>query len=556
MSQSTSTETAFKGIMKEVENMLKEDFEEMENTTKEEIENTFKEYEEEMNRHEDWEREYEEERKADMLAQMISDAAHLVNHYADTLLKWARKNDVDKKWTYMSNKDVYYIPDIVGIMPNLKNFEASAQQCSNPSFAVPSVAEMNFGGFKGDFPTAKEAEKIYGRICKNRRLPISVRGVEHDGLTCKYHNSFVCYNTYRGGSTYRYGEGYDYDYGWNLPIYRFHGENSSAITLEKTILYWLQYGLCPKQFEIYKDVAVAFDVLKKFQNYIATGDNGLFLDVAKVKKVIRSGKEVSWMPKKATEILSGFVQALLEGKEKHIDNRLYCLFHADANDRSEVYHNEIYLNSEGHWDLWDMDDLLNLEDCQCQSDSEEEKRAVACHDEFIKGKAEAIIKYLIDKIETVEEGDITVEEVAGLLGESGMPEKIACGILNFLAEENSRLEYDDDDVYEIAKIVRKRNTAENHKDEEPRSLNEKKADAILEYLLCKCYGFEEGDFTTEEITESLEDAGNNSVDDTAKEILCHVAAENSRFRYNDDEVYEIARIIRKRFIRVEDDTAK
>ena len=167
-------------------------------------------------------------------------------------------------------------------------------------------------------------------------------------------------------------------------------------------------------------------------------------------------------------------------------------------------------------------------------------------DEFIKGKAEYIIEYMVDNVENVEDGDITVEEVIELLGTSGTAEEIATGILDHVAEDNSRLDYDDDDVYEIAKIVRKRNTAENHKRGEPMTLNEKKAAAILEYLLDNCDDVEDGDLTMEEITKLLEAAGNNSVDDTATEILDHVAEENSRFDYSDDDVYEIARIVRKR----------
>ena len=174
------------------------------------------------------------------------------------------------------------------------------------------------------------------------------------------------------------------------------------------------------------------------------------------------------------------------------------------------------------------------------------KEKVIKDDEFIKGKAESIIEYMVDNVENVEDGDITVEEVVKLLEASGTAEEIATSILDHVAEDNSRLDYDDDDVYEIAKIVRKRNIAENHKRGEPMTLSEKKTAAILEYLLDNCDDVEEGDFTMEEITKLLENAGNNSVDDTATEILDHVAEENSRFDYSDDDVYEIARIVRKR----------
>ena len=73
-------------------------------------------------------------------------------------------------------------------------------------------------------------------------------------------------------------------------------------------------------------------------------------------------------------------------------------------------------------------------------------------------KAEAIIKYLLNEVETVEEGDITVEEVVELLEEYSDLDAEARAeiILVYLGEDNSRLDYDIDDIYEISRIIRKR----------------------------------------------------------------------------------------------------
>ncbi len=165
---------------------------------------------------------------------------------------------------------------------------------------------------------------------------------------------------------------------------------------------------------------------------------------------------------------------------------------------------------------------------------------------FNKKKAESIIKYMVDSIDNVEEDDLTVEEVAEFLESESDAESIATEILDHAAEDNSRLDYGDDDVYEIAKIIRKKNTNVRRDNDQPPSLNDKKASAILEYLLGNCDEIEEGDITVDEIADILEANGTSGVEDAATAVLDHVSEENSRFDYGDDDVYELARIIRKR----------
>lgn len=178
--------------------------------------------------------------------------------------------------------------------------------------------------------------------------------------------------------------------------------------------------------------------------------------------------------------------------------------------------------------------------------SESETTSEGDNTTFNKKKAESIIKYMVDSIDNVEEDDLTVEEVAEFLESENDAESIATEILDHAAEDNSRLDYGDDDGYEIAKIIRKRNTNARRDKDQPLSLNDKKASAILEYLIGNCDEIEEGDLTADEIADILEANGNSGVEDTATAVLDHVSEENSRFDYGDDDVYELARIIRKR----------
>ena len=170
------------------------------------------------------------------------------------------------------------------------------------------------------------------------------------------------------------------------------------------------------------------------------------------------------------------------------------------------------------------------------------------HDDydFNKSKAETIISYLVNNVEYVEDGDLTVKEVADFLKSDRNAEDVATEGLDHVAKDNSRLDYNDNDVYEIAKIIRKRNAAAQRDTDQALSLNDKKASAILDYFLKNCDDFEENDLSTDEIVEILDANGSGSVDDTATRLLDHVVKDNSRFDYSDDDVYEVARIVRKR----------
>ena len=296
--------------------------------------------------------------KESMLEEMIGVASQQVNHFADTLLNWAKANNIGKNWIYMINKDVYYVPEIVGIMPNLLNFDATAQQCSSSTFAAPSVDKMKFGDFSGDFPTSQEAKKSFASksiYCRNDQS-IVVKGTPHDGVTCKWHNAFFCYNTYRGGITQRYGEGTSNDYGWNIPIYRFNGEDSSAVSLEQTLIYWIQYDLLPEQFKTDKELTSAYEALKKCHDYLIAEDETITLDSARVKEAIHSGAELRWMPQETTGILNA---KHFTGSKKFIckfrDDLLHCDEQAIALD---PYDERILTDpNRGHWDLWDVEGI-------------------------------------------------------------------------------------------------------------------------------------------------------------------------------------------------------
>lgn len=163
--------------------------------------------------------------------------------------------------------------------------------------------------------------------------------------------------------------------------------------------------------------------------------------------------------------------------------------------------------------------------------------------EFDLNKAQSIIDYLVANVEYVEDGDLLPEEVAEYLIQDYSAEDIATNILEHVGEENSRVEYDDDNLYALTKIIRKRAVTES-KSPEQMSLDEKKASLIIKYLVENCEEVEDGDLIIDDIVKILEQ--DLTVDDRAAAILDFVEKDNSRFEYNDDDNYEIERIVRKK----------
>ena len=285
---------------------------------------------------------------------IIQTFATQVAERADALSVWAKNAKAQSAWIYMANKDVYYIPQIVGVMPNLENFDATAQNCADLHFKAPS--DMIFSGFDGDFPTIEEAKRSFGNqnvYCRDGKH-IQVKGVPRDGATVKHRNVFACFNVYRGGETKIYGEGRSADNGWNIPIFRFNGEDSPPVSLGQAILYWLRYDLRPEEFKANEYTGKSFDFLRACEAYLAVEGDVLRLDAEKMLEAIHAGVELPFLPNGTAGILSATTLSASEELRKTFKE---ALLHADERAIALDPYDEKLLTdpNRGHWDLWGRD---------------------------------------------------------------------------------------------------------------------------------------------------------------------------------------------------------
>lgn len=280
---------------------------------------------------------------------IIQTFAAQVAERADALSVWAKNAKADSQQTYMVNKDVYYIPQIVGVMPNLENINVTYHRCSDANFQKPNDKYMKFAGFAGDFPTPHEAVG-----CFPGGGYIQLKGAYREGVTVKYRNSFACYNRYQSGEIKKYGDGSSSHNGWNIPIFRFNGEDSPPVSLGQAILYWLRYDLRPEAFKANEYTGISFDFLRSCEAYLAVAGDALRLDAEKFREAIHAGVELPFLPDGTAGILSVTTLSASEELKKSFKD---VLLHADEHAIALDPYDEKLLTdpNRGHWDLWGRD---------------------------------------------------------------------------------------------------------------------------------------------------------------------------------------------------------
>ena len=284
---------------------------------------------------------------------IIQREADRISEIADIVLQFASRLMSD--WIYMINKYVYYIPQIVGVMPNLNYFSTSYQNCAESTVVIDSEL-MKFFGFDGVLPTLQEAQECFAT---NRNFisgnKIVVSNTACDGMTYKFDGGYGCFNVYRSRISQIYGQGSSSDHGWNIPIFRFNGENSKPVSNSQTLMYWLKYDLIPSEISNDAELRRAYLCLKERLDYLTIADGKISLDCQKLSDEIESGISIDWIPKEIENVSSNSTFVIGEDfRKKFKDKLLHCDERAIALD---PYDEKILSDpNRGHWDLWDQSD--------------------------------------------------------------------------------------------------------------------------------------------------------------------------------------------------------
>ena len=78
------------------------------------------------------------------------------------LVEFINEQVKSQDYIYIANKDVYYIPSIVGLFPNINKFDVKNCKDEYYSFSKKELDEnfnLTFSGFRGELPSPNEIDK-------------------------------------------------------------------------------------------------------------------------------------------------------------------------------------------------------------------------------------------------------------------------------------------------------------------------------------------------------------------------------------------------------------
>ena len=300
------------------------------------------------------------ETKDELLDSWIDEDIQQTEDVFNSLIKdiEGRLADVNN-WVYMSEKDVYYVPSIVGLIPNLKNHKCIS--IGGYDTLTYCEKDITFSGFRGVIPSKSEAIKCfcdvdyfrngnYVQVCGDTRYFVYYKAKKRNKKYAPYNNTKASDGSWSDA--------------WLIPIYRFNGVDAQPISAGQTLYYWLENELKPDENWFankseYSSFCRVNDIYNKFKEYILISNEKLIIDREKFKQARIAGK-VDFI------IIDKDVKTLLDNNSTKEDNSIkvikdYCealieklLTCDNVRANLDVYdRNLLFDPNRGHWDLWD-----------------------------------------------------------------------------------------------------------------------------------------------------------------------------------------------------------
>lgn len=288
-----------------------------------------------------------------------SDCEKIEQQLAD-LVEFVDKLVKSQEYIYISNKDVYYIPSIVGLFPNVVNFNTSLYCYGNNTLnknEVKSKYSLKVGNFDGCLPTEIEANKcVKNKLIRNSNY-IKMGGNNYYGLAYERENEIWAYETYNDFKA-KFGKG-NGNAIWIMPIYRLNGINSEFVSGAKTLLLWLKNDLGYVFKEEYtKAYYLLLDLYKKYKDYLIANDKGIIFFRKKIYEELVNGKDFDFLTHKQAEVQALLQNDKIEAEPEYIANLKKDLLDCDKRRANlDVYDENILFDpNRGHWDLWDWNE--------------------------------------------------------------------------------------------------------------------------------------------------------------------------------------------------------
>lgn len=293
-----------------------------------------------------------------------ADCEKIEQQLAD-LVDFVDKQIKSQDYIYMSNRQVYYIPSIVGLFPNVDNFDINCYIYDDSSFSNDELKQnfkLKLGSFSGDLPSTKEIDKCTNNSLIRKDSYINLNNHSLYGLAYKTKDNRInASNVYRGWKG-QFGNGYG-DSIWIMPIYRLNGINSEAISGRETLLIWLENDLVPdKKWLSDEKLRKIYEILKillnQYKDYLIVNDEEIIFFRDKIYEDLVNGKDFDFLTHKQAEVQALLKSDKIEAEPKYIANLKKSLLECDKRRANlDVYDENILFDpNRGHWDLWDWNE--------------------------------------------------------------------------------------------------------------------------------------------------------------------------------------------------------
>ncbi len=170
---------------------------------------------------------------------LIKKQSALLNTFFDRMQDFITSHTQNSDWFYMENKDILYNNAVAALFPNFKNFPLG--HCPLNRTYDPITFHNEFGSYTGTLMTPNEFkhafagnfDKLY-EFCPEYLFDgyFTVldfhRALHADGVHSKRWNGFSRLEAY------------------HIPLYRLNGMDSESISSSKTIHFWMEQDLSPK----------------------------------------------------------------------------------------------------------------------------------------------------------------------------------------------------------------------------------------------------------------------------------------------------------------------
>lgn len=280
------------------------------------------------------------------------------------LVEFINEQVKSQDYIYIANKDVYYIPSIVGLFPNVNKFNINffrKSYCKLDENMLKNNFSLKVGNFDGDLPTEIEVNKCVGNKLIRSDSYIRLNCCRYYGLAYKKKKEIWSYDVCcQRKDLFEDGDGHAI---WIMPIYRLNGINSKPISGVKTLLLWLENDLIPNQnWFKYKDLIKVYrllmDCYKKYKDYLTINGKDIIFFKNKICDDLVNGKDFDFLTHKQEEVQFILKDEKIELKNDYIAKLKKSLLECDRRrvNLDSYDENILFDPNRGHWDLWDWNE--------------------------------------------------------------------------------------------------------------------------------------------------------------------------------------------------------